>query len=91
MSNTTKKIDVRFQIGLDGRHTMAYGGATAKVAAELACKLQSQGRKPHLYVVWVDDSEGIRTHLVPITTNRDTTARLSSLKKMIQAGEPIDG
>ena len=91
MTSTTKKIDVQFQIGLDGRHTMAYGGSAAKQAAELACKLQSQGRKPHLYVVWVDDSEGIRTHLVPITTTRDTTARLSSLKKMIQAGEPIDG
>ena len=91
MTNTTKKIDVRFQIGLDGRDTMAYGGAAAKVAAELACKLQSQGRKPHLYAVWIDDSEGIRTHPVPITTTRDTTARLSSLKKMIQNGEPIDG
>ena len=91
MTSTTKKIDVRFQIGLERHLAMAYSGAAAKEAAELACKLQSQGRKPHLYVVWVDDSEGIRTHLVPITTNRDTTARLSSLKKMIQAGEPIDG
>jgi hypothetical protein len=91
MGSTTKKIDVQFQIGLDGRHTMAYGGSSAKVAAELACKLQSQGRRPHLYAVWLDESEGIRTHLVPITTTRDTTARLSSLKKMIQAGDPIDG
>lgn len=91
MSSTTKKIDVRFQIGLDTRDIMAHSGAAAKEAAELACKLQSQGRNPHLYAVWVDESEGIRTHLVPITTTRDTTARLSSLKKMIQNGEPIDG
>ena len=90
MSSTTKKIDVQFQIGLDGRQTMAYGGAAAKVAAELACKLQSQGRKPHLYVVWVEGSR-VSTRSVAITTTRDTTARLSSLKKMIQNGEPIDG
>ena len=91
MTSTTKKIDVQFQIALDGRQFMHYRGAAAKVAAELACKLQSQVRKPHLYAVWLDDSEGIRTHLVPITTTRDTTARLSSLKRMIQNGEPIDG
>jgi len=90
MSSTTKKIDVQFQIGLDGRHTMAYGGSAAKVAAELACKLQSQGREPHLYAVWVEGSR-VSTRSVPITTTRDTTARLSSLKKMIQNGEPIDG
>jgi hypothetical protein len=90
MSSTTKKIDVRFQIGLDRHLSMAYSGSAAKEAAELACKLQSQGRKPHLYAVWVEGSR-VSTRSVPITTTRDTTARLSSLKKMIQAGEPIDG
>ncbi len=91
MSSTTKKIDVTFQVGCDGRHDIAYRSYAAKQTAELACKMQSQGRRPHLYAVWLDESEGIRTHLVPITTTRDTTARLSSLKKMIQNGEPIDG
>jgi hypothetical protein len=91
MTSTTKKIDVRFQIFLEGQFAMAYSGAAATLAAAMACKMQSQVRKPHLYAVWLDDSEGIRTHLVPITTTRDTTARLSSLKKMIQNGEPVDG
>jgi hypothetical protein len=91
MSSTAKKIEVTFHIGYDGRSDPAYRSCAAKQAAELACQLQSQGRRPHLYAVWVDESEGIRTHLVPITTTRDTTARLSSLKKMIQNGEAIDG
>ena len=90
MSSTTKKIDVQFQIALDGRQFMHYRGAAAKVAAALACKLQSQGRRPNLYAVWVDGSM-VSTRSVPITTTRDTTARLSSLKKMIQNGEAIDG
>jgi hypothetical protein len=49
------------------------------------------GWEPSLWIQWIGVDGQFPVREIPITTTRDTTARLSSLKKMIQAGEPIDG
>jgi hypothetical protein len=92
MSSTTKKIDVEFMIVQQSAFkTIPHRSSAAKETAELACRLESNKLGPQLMVCWVDADGTAKSKRVAITTTRDTTARLSSLKKMIQNGEPIDG
>jgi hypothetical protein len=91
MSSTTKKIDVWFSVIPEKGPHGNFETKAVKSAAEKACEWKMCGWEPSLWIQWIGVDGQFPVREIPITTTRDTTARLSSLKKMIQAGEPIDG
>jgi hypothetical protein len=91
MSSTAKKTEVDFLV----KCPTVRGGVelfSSNKAADLACQWRDKiGDAAGLFAIWHDEDGNFRSHSIPITTQRSTRKVASDTKKMIQAGELIDG